>query len=210
MAIAKYPCTVDGVEYKSEYAAAKALGINVSSLRARLISSSYPEYTSRHYQKKDRRKLFISCRIDGVEYPCISAASRELKMSGHALKRRLASFDYPNYICADIPKKPAQAKPLKYTVRGKLYRTLQEIANVEGLTRERIRQKMNNPSFPDYISADIPKGPPPPPRPKYMVEGRHYKTMQEIADAVGSSIGQISYRVNSPAFPEYQRLRKKA
>ena len=209
MATAKYPCTVDGVEYKSEYAAAKALGINVSSLRARLLSSSYPEYNSRYYQKKNRRKFFISCRIDGVQYPSISAASKELGMSGHALKRRLASFDYPDYICADISKKPARLKPLKYTVRGKPYRTLQEIANVEGLTRERIRQKMNNPSFPDYISADIPKGPPPVPRPKYMVEGRHYKTMQEIADALGSSIGKISYRVNSPSYPEYQRLRKK-
>lgn len=53
------------------------------------------------------------------------------------------SFNYLDYVCAEIPK-------YGYTVDRKKCRTLQEIADVEGLTRERIRQKMNNPSYAEY------------------------------------------------------------
>ena len=90
-------------------------------------------------------------------------------------------------MCVDIPKKTPE--PPKYTVRGKPYTSVQEIADVEGVTRERIRQKMHDPSFPDYISADIPKRPPPPP--KYMVRDKPYKTIREIADIEGVKSAEI-------------------
>lgn len=141
------PCTVNGVNYKSEGSAAKALGIYVTVLRCRLRSSNFPEYISRHHPKKYRRKKFIPCSVAGVNYVSTGLASRDLKVSVALLKSRLASLDYPDYVCTDIPKKP---RKYGYTANGRKYRTLQEVANVEGLTRERIRQKMNDPSYTEY------------------------------------------------------------
>ena len=149
MPVKKFPCTIDGIDYESESAAAKALGIEIMFLRHRLRSSNFPEYTSRHHPKKHRRKKFIPCSVAGIEYGSIGLAASELGLSSALLRNRLASFDYPDYVCADLPK---VEKPIKYsyTVDGKKYRTLQEIADLEGVTREWIRQKMNNPKYSGY------------------------------------------------------------
>ena len=203
----KQPCTIDGVEYESECAAARAFGMRAPVLRNRLRSSSYPEYTSRYHPKEERRKRDVSCSVDGVEYASVNAASRKLGISNISLRKRLASPDFPEYVCADIPKKPPE--PPRYTVRGKPYRTLQEIADEEGVTREWIRQKMKNPSCPDHISADIPKRPPPPPR--YMVRGKPYRTLQEIAEAEGEQKAIIRQKIGSTLHPDYvsPRIAKK-
>ena len=205
MATKRYPCTINGIHYESEHAAARAFGIRVSVLRNRLRSSSYPEYTSRYQIKEGRRKGAFSCRVDGVEYASVTDAARKLGLSITVLRTRLASLDFSDYVCADIPKKPPE--PPRYTVRGKPYRTLREIANMEGVTRERIRQKMNSPLYPDHISADIPKAPPPPP--KYMVRGKPYRTLRETADAEGLTIHQVRQRLDNPSRLEYKRLYKR-
>ena len=196
-----YPCRIDGVEYESEAAAARALNIpSAGTIHIRLISPDFPEYVSEHKPKVIRKRI-ISCSVDGTEYDSIKHAARKLGISITLLKKRLASVEYPDYVCADIPKKLP-----KYTVAGKPYKTLQEIANVEGLTRERIRQKMNSPTHPDYISVDIPKGPPPP---KYMVKDKGYRTVREIADAEGMDMTQIRRKIADPSCTEYRRLYKK-
>lgn len=144
------PCCIDGIEYKSMKAASTALGISITGLRTRLRSSNFPEYISKHHPKIQHKKVAISCSIRGIEYASITDAARRLKISYTALSNRLSSCNYPDYVCADIPKK--SRKPLKYSyvVNGKKYRTLQEIADMEGVTREWIRQKMNNPSYRKY------------------------------------------------------------
>ena len=144
----RQPCRINGVEYESEKAAARALGVNLISLRHRLRSSNYPEYTSRYHEKQSRRKKFIPCSVDGVEYRSIGHAASKLGIYPSQLKSRLASLDYPGYVCSDIPKRPP--KPMKYKVGEKLYRTMQEIADIEGVTMERVRQKMNDPSYPEH------------------------------------------------------------
>ena len=198
----KQPCTIDGVEYKSEGATARAFGIRVPVLRNRLRSSNYPKYTSIYHTKQRRRKEVIPCSVDGVEYASLAVASRKLGIDSHKIKRRLASFDFPNYVCVDIPKKPRKPPdPPKYTVRGKLYRTLQEIADMEGVTREWIRRKISSPWHPDYVSADIPKEPPPPPR--YVVKGKPYRTLQEIAEAEGEEKEIIQQKIVSTLHPDY-------
>ena len=147
----RQPCTIDGVRYESESAATKALDLNLITLRTRLRSSNFPGYTSKHHRKVKRGKQTTPkvCTIKGVEYASVTAAAKSLKMNANTLSNRLKSFNYPDYVCADIPK---ISKPVKYsyTVNGEKYRTLQEIGNVEGLTRERIRQKMNSPKHPGY------------------------------------------------------------
>ena len=141
----KHPCTIDGIRYESESAASKVLGIEINRVRYRLRSSNFANYISK-YHPKEGRKTFLPCNVAGIEYKSIGSAARELGISPGQMKRRLTSFDYPDYVCSKHPKK----SPFKYEVRGKRYRTLQEIGDMEGLTKERIRQKMNNPKKPEY------------------------------------------------------------
>lgn len=146
MSTKKQPCTINGVYYESESAAARSLGIGTGKVRTRLCSSNFPEYVSEYHTKIDVVRR-IQCSVAGVKYRSIGLAARELKISYGEMKNRLASFNYPDYVCAEVPKKTPK---YSYTVDGRKYRTLQEIADMEGLTRERIRQKMNNPSYAGY------------------------------------------------------------
>ena len=150
----KYPCIIDEIHYESEYAAVRALGVSINTVRSRLRSSNFPEYISKHHPKIKRRKRIAStsCIIKMVEYTSVANAARKLKISAPTIFKRLASFDYPDYVCTEIPKAPERPKPIKYgyVVNGKKYRTLQEIGDMEGVTRERIRQKMNDSRKPEY------------------------------------------------------------
>lgn len=149
MPVKKQPCTIDGVNYESKSAAARALGIYVGVLKNRLNSSNFPEYVSKHHKKIKHTKNTapMPCTIKGIEYPSITNAARELRESPNTIYNRLISFNFPDYVCADIPKKTPK---YSYTVNGKKYGTLQEIADAEGVTKERIRQKMNSPKYPKY------------------------------------------------------------
>lgn len=143
----RQPCRIGGVDYESETAAAKALGIGIGSLRSRFCSSKYPGYASQYHSKINVGKR-TPCSIAGTDYKSIGLAAREMGISSALLRKQLASLDYPDYICAEIPKEPPKLP--QYRVKGKYYNSLQEIADMEGLTRERIRQKMNSPLYPDH------------------------------------------------------------
>ena len=152
MPLKKQPCNVDGVRYESETMAAEALGIGLMVLRIRLRSSNFPNYRSKHHKKFKREKIVLPkfCTIEGVEYPSISDAARKLKAQYKTIRNRLVSPNFPDYVCETIPKKPPKPPKYSYSVNGKKYRSLQEIADMEGLTMERIRQKMNSPKYPVY------------------------------------------------------------
>lgn len=91
--------------------------------------------------------MFVSCSVAGVEYRSIGNAARELGIHYDEMERRLASPNYPDYICAKRPK----GLPRKwYIANGKKYRTMREIAKLEGVTAEAIRLRMNNPKYPEY------------------------------------------------------------
>ena len=212
----RQPCTIDGVRYKSEYAAAKALGMGVMLLKRRLASSNFPNYISKHRTKVKRQRMIaskISCTIKGVEYASISDAAKKFKVNAFKIYNRLKSFDYPDYICADIPK---VAKPTKYRymANGKKYSSLQEIADMEGITRERIRQKMNSPSHLGYrrLSPDGSVADNTPAPKKYRrrsmdksctVNGIRYESQDTAAQALGVGVGTLRYRLRSSNFPAY-------
>ena len=208
------PCRIDGIDYASETAATEALGIRLPTLRTRLQSPSFPGYVSQYHAKKNYRKI-IRVSVDGVEYSRISGAARELGMPRAVLIKRLASVDYPGYVCANIPKKPPPSP--RYKVRGKLYMTLQEIGDAEGITKERVRQKMGSLSHPDYVRIGIPKKasklPEQAARRKHrkirtkehpcVVDGVEYESEQAAAIALGTRTSTMRYRLRSSAFPEY-------
>ena len=144
------PCTINGVVYESEVAAAKALKIGNHKLRGRLRSSNFPEYVSGHRAKEKRRRHPVPCSVAGVEYRSIVCAAKKLGITEGEMRTRLTSLDYPDYVSPYISKKPKLQRPMRYKAREKLYRTLQEIGDEEGITRERVRQKINSPLHPDY------------------------------------------------------------
>ena len=139
MVTARYPCTINGVHHESGYATAKTLEMRMSSLRYRLRASDYPEYTSRYHARKEHRKHFIPYTVVGVEYASIANASKKLRLSVYGMKRLLASTNYPDYMCAAIPRKSLPSP--KYSVRGKSYKTLQEIADKEGAAGREFNRK---------------------------------------------------------------------
>lgn len=149
----KKPCVIDGISYESQHEASIALGLSVPLLKNRFASSNFPNYKSGYHRKgkrKTRRGRKISCTIKGVKYSSLTAAAKKLKVSPPTITVRLKSSDYPDYVSADIPKEPPKPVQYNFIVRGKKYRTMQEIGDMEGVTRERIRQKMDDPKKPEY------------------------------------------------------------
>ncbi|MCY4034594.1 MAG: hypothetical protein OXF24_00580 [Hyphomicrobiales bacterium] len=209
-------CIIDGVRYESEYSAAKALGIGVMLLKRRLGSSNFPNYISKHRKKVKRKKMIaskISCTIKGVKYASVSDAAKKTGVSAFKIFSRLKSLDYPDYVCADIEKAPKPTKH-RYMVDGKKYSTLQEIADMEKLTKERIRQKMNSPSHSGYRrlspSGSVADNTPSPKkyRRKSMdksctVDGIRYESQEIAAGALGLGVGTLRYRLRSSNFPTY-------
>ena len=108
-------------------------------------------------------------------------------------------------------KKPLQPFKYSYTVHGKKYSTLQEIANAEGLTKERIRQKMDDPFYeeyqrflPDGSLASKLKGKRRKSAEKSCtIKGVKYESQKSAAEALGLDVGVLRYRLKSSNFPEY-------
>lgn len=149
MPVKRQSCIIGGVHYESESVAARALGIHINTIRSRLRSSLFPEYVSKYHKKVKSTKntIPIPCTINGIEYPSITNAARVLGKRPGTIHNRLISFNYPDYVCTEFPKKKPK---YSYKVNGKRYSTLQEIADEEGVTKERIRQKMSDPKKTEY------------------------------------------------------------
>lgn len=50
------PCVINGVRYSSYPIAAKALGVERTTIRGRLLSPNFPEYVSEVFKKKQVKK----------------------------------------------------------------------------------------------------------------------------------------------------------
>lgn len=113
-------CTINGIEYESQYVAAEALGLDVGVLRYRLKSSNFPEYVSAHHKKMNVNKGYarIGCSVAGVEYNSVRSAQITLGISHYEMMRRFASLDYPNYIHPHIAKKPSKTRKYKKRQRA--------------------------------------------------------------------------------------------
>ena len=111
-------------------------------------------------------------------------------------------------------KKPLTPKYI-YNVNGKKYRTLQEIANAEGVSQERIRQKMDDPFYEEY-QRFFPDGSPAPKsklisRRKHgkpwnkscTINGVEYESQDVAAEILGLRVATLRYRIKSSNFPEY-------
>ena len=112
-ALMRQPCRIKGVEYESEKAAARALGINIISLRERLRSSNYPEYASRYHAKQNRRKRFIPCSVGGVEYRSIGYAASKLGIDPSQIIKLTGFVGLPWLCLRRHPEEAAEAHEIQ-------------------------------------------------------------------------------------------------
>ena len=202
----KYPCTIKGVYYESEQVAANALGINTATLRSRLSSQKFPEYTSEYYHKI--RLYRASCVVAGVEYESIIYAVKKLGISYGEMIKRLHSFDYPDYVSARHPKiKYAPKNPSRTcTINGVEYKSLTDAAKDLGISNKSLKNRLLSPNFPDHISKHYPKRPRKFPDPKTQsctIDGVKYKSLTGAANDLGISLPTLRNRLFSPKFPGY-------
>lgn len=179
----------------------------ISASRLFLICEAFDitltEFFGRLYKQKGRRAANASPRQKkAILPPAFFKMKMEKRRKFIDVMGQIAELAAPN----NYPEISSKNKP-EYKVRGKLYNSMQDIADEEGLSRERIRQKMIDPAYPDYICSNILKGEPPPS--KYLVRGQPYRTMQEIADAEGTDMMRIRQKIIDPSCTEYQRLYKR-
>lgn len=150
----KYPCTIDGIEYESEQVAANALGINAATLRGRLSSPKFPEYTSEYYHKIRLHR--VPCVVAGVEYESITSAVKKLEISYGEMIKRLHSFDYPDYVSVRHPKIRFTPKnpSISCTINGIEYKSLTSAAKDLGISLSTLRYRLGSSNFPGYVKSE--------------------------------------------------------
>jgi hypothetical protein len=91
---------IDGVSFPSQSQAAVAHKIDVSTLKRRCKSRSFPQWTCLGVEKaksRDGRPGLIEISVDGLRYRSVNAASRQLGIARSTLLKRLNSVDWPSY-----------------------------------------------------------------------------------------------------------------
>ena len=158
-----------------------------------------PEFFASFYNKKNRRAALGT--EEAVLPPAFFRMRSEKRRKFIELIGQVAELVVPDQHSntTDTTYKKPECK-----ARGNLYRSIQDIADEEGLSMEEIRQKMVDLAYPD----NAPKEELPPP-PKYLVRGEPYMTIRKIADAEGTSIVRIRQKIMDPSCTEYQRLYKR-
>lgn len=199
------PCKVNGIHYESGNDAAAALGIPRATLRMRLASPNFPEYSSKHYLKTSCKRTFVPCSIDGVEYRSIASASKKLGIPTGKIKRRLVSFDYPGYVCAKHPKRKRKSHKFQgqpCMINGVRYKSENTAADALGTGAAKLRYRLKSSNFPEYVSKH---------HPKIdvarsiscSVAGVEYRNAGEASRNLGISYYEMQCRLASPDYPDY-------
>lgn len=96
-------CHCYGIDYQSLSSCARALDIDVGTLKQRIRSPYRSEYSSTDPSlsvrcPKDGRQSFINLEIDGVFFKSVSAAHKETGEARVKIKKKLNDPNHPNYV----------------------------------------------------------------------------------------------------------------
>ena len=197
------PCRVDGIDYESGVAAARALGISSGALRNRLRSPNYPEYISEHRPKIDARPAKYPCRVDGIDYESEKMATKVLGIDAGLLRYRLLSSGYPNYISQYHTKVDSNIGGRQCTVNGVEHESEIAAAKTLGITLNLLQNRLRSPNYPGYISKHRPKVEAKPQERPCTINGVEYESQKAAARVLGISESALRYRFLSPNYPEY-------
>ena len=152
-----HSCTIGGIEYESLSAAAKGLGISLSTLKNRLLSPNFPDYASKHYPKRPVEIKKLPCTVDGTEYESLSAAAKDLGIGIETLKHRLRSPNFPDHISKHHPKRPLKSperKTRSCTIGGIEYESLVDAAKNLGISTQTLGYRLGSSNFPGYVKSE--------------------------------------------------------
>jgi hypothetical protein len=99
-AVLAIPVTVDGIEYETQSAAARAHGISVGDVKKRCASPAFPDYVCASIPKKapkDGKPSLLRVEIDGISYRSVNAAYKALGVDRPIIKARCKSDDWPTW-----------------------------------------------------------------------------------------------------------------
>jgi len=94
------PVKIDGIHYPSQSAAALAHNVDISTLKRRCKSLSFPKWKCDMIKKeepKDGRAGLIGVEIDGVNYRSVNQASAKLGIHRSVINRKIKSNEFPTY-----------------------------------------------------------------------------------------------------------------
>jgi hypothetical protein len=100
LAVMAIPVTIDGVEYETQSAAARALEIDINTLKKRCASPAFPDYVCASIPKKapkDGKPSLLRVEIDGISYRSVNAAYKALGVDRPIIKARCKSDDWPTW-----------------------------------------------------------------------------------------------------------------
>lgn len=126
---APVPITIQGVEYPSMAAAAKAGGITTSALQGRLKAGWPDEKLFEPVQKKGPRPI----EIDGQVYPTITAAAKANGIKVKTLQSRMRAGQTGTDLL-----RAKRRRPVRDLDTGKVYPSIRAAADAVFITRGRI------------------------------------------------------------------------
>jgi|GEM_PF-6149908 len=133
MSTSPKPITIDGVAYRSVSAAARAHGVPVSTLNARLLRN--PDKSGAQALRADVPRTCAAATIDGVTYPSRRAAADALGISHKTVAARIAREIPVDMVCT-LPA------GLVTTLDGVTYRSRMAAARALGITPSAITHRV--------------------------------------------------------------------
>ena len=148
--------SIDDVFYHSIMEAERQLGINRKVIAKRVKDKEYPNYIEANIKKITKEKDLHNSRkskricIDGIEYPSIMEASRQLGVSNSTISQRIESESFSNYKFIEEGANPLSKKARKVLINGVEYRSVNFASTELGIDRSTLARRLDSEAYPTY------------------------------------------------------------
>lgn len=148
--------SIDNIRYSSLTEAERKTGINRKIIAKRVKDSLYPNYIELDKNVFNENKLTINSRkskkisIDGIEYPSISAASRQLKISNRTISDRVKNDTFSNYRYLGEGENPLSKNARKVIIDGQEYRSMNYAATQLNIDKNYLTRMLKDENYINY------------------------------------------------------------
>ena len=148
--------SIDGVFYHSIMEAERQLGINRKVIAKRVKDKEYPNYIEVNIKKIPKEKDSHNSRkskricIDGIEYPSIMEASRQLGIPNRTISQRVESESFSTYKFIEEGENPLSKKARKVLIDGVEYRSVNFASTELGIDRNTVARRLDSEAYPTY------------------------------------------------------------
>lgn len=209
---------VAGQEFQSASDASRALNIDVRMISKR-IGYGWDGYYYLDQGQLPKRTIWgsrqdkVAIEIDGVIYPTVADASRRTGEDARNINKRALSTNFPNYRRLDGKENVHTGRPrtpVRVSIAGKQYPTLQAAAVAHGLTDGGVVHRCRSSNYPEWRYVDTTKQTEQPIDAAFSsnpvsvtIFGKLYMSQSEAAREYGIDINTLKKRCASPSFPDW-------